>query len=68
MSNMTVTIRVEYEGKTPKDDMGIEEKFPLEKIRDANFDLVAFTIYRFVDMINEAREVQHAAGHTGANP
>lgn len=65
---MTVTIKVEYEGKSPKDDLGIQEKFSLEAIRDAKVDLVAIAIYRMVDMIHEAREVQHAARHPRKNP
>ncbi len=63
---ITVTIKVEYEGKTPKDDLGIQERFNLETLKLAKVDLVASAIYRMVDQINQAREERHAR-HSGAN-
>lgn len=64
---MTITIKVEYEGKTPKDDLGIQEKFSLEVVRDAKFDIVCAAIYRMVDQINRAREEAHAERRSGAH-
>lgn len=65
---MIVTIKVEYEGSTPKYDLGIQEKLSLETVRDAKTDIVCEAIYRMVDMINKARRERTNAGHTGANP
>ena len=65
---MTLTIRVEYEGKTPRDDLGLQQKFPMEQVRDAKTDIVCEAIYRMVGMINKARSEAHAARHPGANP
>jgi hypothetical protein len=65
---MTLRIWVEYEGKTSREDLGIEQKFSLEQVRDAKTDIVCEAIYRMVNQINQAREEAHAARHSGAHP
>jgi hypothetical protein len=65
--SMTVTIRVEYEGKTPKQDLGVQEKLTIDQIRQSQFDLVCATIHKLVHMINKAREEERNARHSGAN-
>jgi hypothetical protein len=63
---LTLTIRVEYEGKTSKEDFGVQQRFPLEQFMDAKTDIVCPTIYNLVDMINKALKERHA-GRPGAN-
>jgi hypothetical protein len=58
----TVTITVEYEGKTPKEDLGVQERLTLEQITQSKFDLVCATIHKLVGMINKALKEKRNEG------
>jgi hypothetical protein len=61
MGMTTVTIRVEHEGRTPKHDLGVQEKLTIEQITQCKFDLVCYTMHKLFDMINKALEEERNA-------